>query len=34
MKVVSALQSQKKDINCKVVRRVGKIYIVSKKFKA
>jgi len=32
MKVVSSLKSLKKrDINCKVVRRRGKIYVINKK---
>jgi large subunit ribosomal protein L36 len=32
MKVVSSLKSLKKrDINCKVVRRRGKLYVINKK---
>jgi large subunit ribosomal protein L36 len=32
MKVVSSLKSLKnRDINCKVVRRRGKLYIINKK---
>ena len=34
MKVVSSLKSLKKrDINCKVVRRRGKLYVINKKYK-
>jgi large subunit ribosomal protein L36 len=32
MKVVSSLKKKKKrDINCKVVRRRGKLYVINKK---
>ena len=32
MKVVSSLKSlEKRDINCKVVRRRGKLYVINKK---
>ena len=35
MKVVSSLKSLKKrDINCKVVRRRGKLYVINKKIQS